>query len=139
LVEQRGEFLPRVLFRRRSRCGRIVGHEFEGAVFLAQAAAPLLKRTAARSINLRMWAAAGVRGTFTLRFESGRDHADAMPGQELLRKCELNAMRRHDYDAGESAGMEQEFIKRRRAEVGKPSDVAETVVFLVRSELITAR
>src|SRR6266403_527034 len=120
-----------------------LGTNLKAPFFCAQAAAPLMKRSRGAIINF-----AGGGGL--LAWTGYIPHCVSKAGVIMLTRClakELAPEMRVNAIApgtitmpGDPPEWEEDFIKRaplRRA--GRPSDVAETVVFLARSEFITGQ
>ncbi len=144
LVNSAANFLPASIVSTTEQVwDASLGTNLKAPFFCAQAAAPLLKRSRGAIINF-----ADVGGL--LAWTGYIPHCVSKAGVIMLTRClakelapevRVNAIAPGTITMpGDPPEWEQEFIKRaplRRS--GKPSDVAETVVFLVRSEFITGQ
>jgi len=120
--------------------GRITGHKLEGAVFLRASGCAAAEAEPWRDHQFcGCGRVAGVDGVHpSLRFESGVIMLTRCLAKELAPEVRVNAIAPGTITMpGDPPEWEEDFIKRAPLlRSGRPSDVAETVVFLVRSELL---
>jgi len=144
LVNSAANFLPASIVSTTEQVwDASLGTNLKAPFFCAQAAAPLLKRSRGAIINF-----ADVGGL--LAWTGYIPHCVSKAGVIMLTRClakelapevRVNAIAPGTITMpGDPPEWEEDFIKRAPLlRSGRPSDVAETVVFLVRSEFITGQ